>query len=535
MAPTTGGAANAAGGRTSGVINLDTEAQLVTSSRVATDAAKLLNTTTPAATLAQQVTVAVPANTTVLAITCESLSPHDAQTCAHAFAGAYLADRLATAQADIAAQTRALATTIKSQTSDLARINSELAATTVTAGTVITDAPLPTQPSAPSIPLFLASGGLLGLFAGLAGATVRQRLDKRVRFAGDVARHSGLPLLAQLPARIEPRSDDLYPTHGPAARAFHRLRNEVLASLGEEDRVIMVTGASPGNASTLVAANLAAALARSGSEVVLVSARLPESMGGVAPGTRVLGVAPAPGLSDVLAGRVALGSATQRAPRSPWLSVIATGGTASASGFLRSPALREILAQLRNRAEYVVIEAPPTADTADAQSLASLADVSIVVAELRRTTRSELVDAAVQLRRVTEAVLGCVVLPRLRRQRDRGEPEPTRTAGATFVTARGSGDRTEVIPVRARQPGMAAVPVRWEYPAPLTGQRRTPPGGRADRRGPAARRPSPRPVAGGPRDISGSGPQPLGDQTVTPHRIVDEPGGCPDAGCGAVR
>jgi hypothetical protein len=115
----------------------------------------------------------------------------------------------------------------------------------------------------------------------------------------------------------------------------------------------------------------------------------------------------------VLAGRFSLSSATQRAPRHPNLSVVTTGGTASAGGLLQSQSLRDTLALLRERAAYVVIEAPSTATSADAQSLASLADAAILAVELRRTSNEEVLDAADQLRRVGTPLLGAVVLPRL--------------------------------------------------------------------------------------------------------------------------
>ncbi len=78
------------------------------------------------------------------------------------------------------------------------------------------------------------------------------RSDKKVRAAGDVPRRSGLPLLATLPARVKPRFDDVFPPYGTGGRTFNRLRNEVLASLRLDDQVIVVTGASNGNASALV-------------------------------------------------------------------------------------------------------------------------------------------------------------------------------------------------------------------------------------------------------------------------------------------
>jgi Mrp family chromosome partitioning ATPase/capsular polysaccharide biosynthesis protein len=471
--PTGTSSAAVAGGRTSGSVNLDTEAQLVTSAEVAADAAKLLKVGTAPGDLAAAVTVDVPANTSVMAITFDAGTPTFAQMGSHAFATAYLDNRQGSAQSDLTGQSNAIIAKINQQQSSLTKINNELAGfkpgsarysnlqserqtlmsqvntltnrlndlstTTVTSGKIITDAGLPTRPIKPSVPLFLTSGAMLGILIGVALAIGRQRADKRVRFPTDVPRRSGLPLLAQLPTRVKPRFDDVFPPYGTGGRTFNRLRNEVLASLRESDQVIVVTGASKGSASTLVAANLASALARAGSEVVLVCAHLPESIADAVSATRMLGVAATPGLSDVLAGKVPLETATQRAPRNPWLRVITTGGTASATGFLQSQTLRDILAQLRTQAEYIVIEAPSTANSADAQSLASLADAAIIVVEMRRTTHAEVEDAADQLRRVTTSMLGSFVLPRLKRSgNDVPTPPPAgRPIGAGVLAADG--------------------------------------------------------------------------------------------------
>jgi Mrp family chromosome partitioning ATPase len=187
----------------------------------------------------------------------------------------------------------------------------------------------------------------------------------------------------------------------------------VLASLETGDQIIVVTGASRGSASTLVAANLAAALARTGSDVVLIGAHLPDSVVEAAPLARMLGVSAMPGLSDLLAGRVGLAKAMQRTPRIPSLRVITTGGAATAAGLMQSQRLRDTLGALRRQTGYVVIEAPSTSSSADAQSLASLADAAILAVELRRARRPMLFDAAEQLRRVGTPLLGAVVLPRL--------------------------------------------------------------------------------------------------------------------------
>ena len=118
----------------------------------------------------------------------------------------------------------------------------------------------------------------------------------------------------------------------------------------------------------------------------------------------------------------------------------------------RSRLVRETLDDLRGEAEHLIIEAPPTRTGAEAQRLASLADAAILAVELRRSTRTEVRDAAEQLLRAGTPLLGGVVLPRLDRPEE-GWGASTRTlasrAPESVPQQEAAGDRGV-----ARLPGM---------------------------------------------------------------------------------
>ena len=448
---------NAEGGRTKGTVNLDTEAQLVGSGAVAVKAATLLRSDVSPIELAKSVSVQVPPNTTVLVITFKADDPRKAQAGSHAFAEAYLRNREETARAQLDKRIKSLNLKVQQLTGMLTGINAKLAVapkgsptegnlqslrnnsqnqlnsltgrlnelttTMVGGGSIISDSRLPDEPASPNTWLNIGTGGMLGLLLGLGLAYLRERFDRRLVKPGDVRDRGRVPVLAALDERTTPHFDDVLQPYGPGGRVFNRLRNEVLASLSDGDQIIVVTGTSRGSASTLVAANLAAALARTGSDVVLIGAHLPDSVIDAAPLARMLGISAVPGLSDLLAGRVSLTRVLQRTPRIPSLRVITTGGAATAAGLMQSQRLRDTLETLRKQGGYVIIEAPSTSSSADAQSLASLADAAILAVELRRSRRPALLDATEQLRRVGTKLLGAVVLPRLTAMRP-GEMAP---------------------------------------------------------------------------------------------------------------
>jgi Mrp family chromosome partitioning ATPase len=424
-------------------LNLSTEAELVRSTQTVHAAQNRLHD--PAAGLP---TVEAVPGASVLEIEYRASTPEGAQAGAAAYAEAYLADRAGPARtaindriASYAAQlndantqldeqnailarlpansadavaTRTKVTALTTQAGDLTNKLSELRSTTVNPGRVILEAERPSAPLWPLRWAFLTAGGLAGGLLGLAFGLIWRRWPSRVRRGSDLGRHVGIAVLADLPA--EAIAVGTTPQH-PSARAFNRLRNEVVATLGQADRILLVTGASPGCASMMVAANLAAALARADNDVVLVGASVPE-LGTAAPMTtttlaQIFDVADIPGLTDVLSGRTSLSRAVQRAARSPRLRIVTPGGTASATGLLQSEGARGVLAALGRRVRYVVVEAPSTASGADAQSLASAADAAVLVVETGQTRHSQVADAATQLGRVGTRLLGTVVVPRL--------------------------------------------------------------------------------------------------------------------------
>jgi Mrp family chromosome partitioning ATPase len=487
---------NVVGGRTRGEVNLDTEAQLVGSTAVTAGAAKRLGLDPVPDDLAQRVRVEVPPNTSVLSIRFTAGTPAGAQAGARAFAEAYLAYRERSARAELTAQRTAIEATLAelertlgdlngrlavtqagtaaaanlaseretvlSQVNTLTERRNELATATVSPGTVISDARLPGQPSRPRPAVVLASGAALGLVVGTGAAGLADRLSRRVRRPGDLPRRLGIPVLAGLPAGTAPPAGEIASPYGPAGRTFDRLRNELIAAAEQtgapagigRGRVIVV--ASPtGPAAGPVAVNLAASLARSGHEVVLIGTAGPGAAG---PLTRLFGIAAAPGLSELLAGRTSLADTLQRPPRFPRLRVMTMGGTATATGLLQSPALRTVLTAVAGQAGYVLVEAPATGTSADAQSLASHADLALLAVEARRTRLADVADAAAQLRQVGTPLVGAVVVPPRRR------PAPPPDDGYEAAARDGAGP--------APRPPVTA-PRRTEAPAPRPPEDRT--------------------------------------------------------------
>lgn len=421
--------------RTRAEINLDTEAQLLTSTAVVALASEQLNSTLPLTQLADRVSVTVPPNTEVLTIAFRAESPRAANAGANAFATAYLANRTADAGDEITARLEArqsqvltLTTNLQEATSGLTGVplgsperalieaqiqtisaqiatltsqSNELDSLAITPGRVITDATEPSTPSSPVLPINLAGGTMLGLLLGVGLALLRQRRDHRLHDTVQVEQEVGLPILVALSGLDTP---DVSGPDTPDGRAYSRLRN-LIASRQTTPQVVLVTTIAPDGSA--VATNLAVALARTGATVALIAtherSRVGQRLGLSARGA---------GLSEALdrtGSSVSL--ALRPVPAIPGLSVLLAGRDPEhGADLLQTSAAAELLANLRATKQYVVLDIPPTTTSSQAQTLASLADASVLVLVAGQTYREDARDAAQQFRSVGRALFGAVFL-----------------------------------------------------------------------------------------------------------------------------
>lgn len=166
-----------------------------------------------------------------------------------------------------------------------------------------------------------------------------------------------------------------------AAEQYRVLHQRVLRLAARRPlRVLAVTSAGRREGRTTTAANLALTAAREGKATVLVEADLRRPTLG-----RLLGLAPRPGLAEVLAGRAELGQALTRLGP---LSILLAGEAGEDPGaLLRSPAAAGVLDQLRAAYELVVLDAPPALAFTDGDRVAGDADAALLVVRAGTTPR----------------------------------------------------------------------------------------------------------------------------------------------------
>jgi tyrosine-protein kinase len=265
---------------------------------------------------------------------------------------------------------------------------------------------------APRSPTRIAALGIgLGIVLAIALAFLADALDTRVRSEDEIEDSlGGLPLLGRIPepSRELPARAVAMLTHpgSPYAESIRTLRVRLgLATMGPGKRLIMVTSASAREGKSTTVANLAVALAQAGRRVVLCDLDARRAII-----HELFHLPGQPGLTDVVAGDVALENSLKAVPIPPksyWgrsdsqnghgagvLEVLTLGRTPPDPGeFVGSQRVAEILETLRDRADVVLVDTPAMLAVGDAMTIAGIVDTVLVVVRqggVRRSTLREL-------------------------------------------------------------------------------------------------------------------------------------------------
>ncbi|MFI7498472.1 hypothetical protein ACIBVL_08105 [Streptomyces sp. NPDC049687] len=277
-------------------VSMTTEQQIATSEEVARRTAHILGRPdSQAGTLAARLRVTNPMKSRVLRFEFTADAPRRAARGANAFAQAYLADRKARNESAVRRATGALdqqiqvlnqqlaqeklerpdtKTAAQSQLYNLQKRVLDIKSRDTDAGDVVRRATAPGLPVGPGLRTLLGLGLVCGLLIGVVLAWLRSALDTRVRSVGDVRAALRAQVLGVLPD--DETGEELLKvgrTGGARAEAFRALAFR-LRKTGSPDGTGHVLVVAPRNADAAeeVAANLAAALAEYGGEVVLVDA-----------------------------------------------------------------------------------------------------------------------------------------------------------------------------------------------------------------------------------------------------------------------
>jgi polysaccharide biosynthesis transport protein len=234
---------------------------------------------------------------------------------------------------------------------------------------ILDPAIVPQRPVRNTTPRLLLMGLIAGLALGVVGAIVLDRADPRVRYPEQVSRELGLPILGAVPHLRTP--DD-------PVEVVEALRgvclNLVHAHGAAGPLLVTITSPGPSDGKSFLAANLALTFADGCHRTLLVD-------GDIRRGVlhRRFNANRQPGLVDYLRGEAGREQIVQ-ATSYPGLSLIGCGTrTQRAPEVLGSPAMNQLLAELRPAYDVIVVDSPPLAAGVDPFILGTVTGTLLLV------------------------------------------------------------------------------------------------------------------------------------------------------------
>jgi len=258
-------------------------------------------------------------------------------------------------------------------------------------------------PVRPNKPLNIALGIIVGLIVGVGLAFFIEYLDTSVKTIDDVERALQSPVLGVIPQNIGHILDE--GTESPHAEAYRVLRTNLLFSRKDDKlNTICVVSAGAGEGKTTTAFNLATVFAQGGQRVLLCDSDLRRPCL-----HKFLRVSNNTGLTSYLLKQNTLEQTIQTTSL-PTLDFMPSGKLPSSSlGILSSSQMKDLIAELKQRYDFVFFDSPPLMGVSDASILASEVDLTLQVIQYRRYPQPMNIRAKQLIEKVGGNLVGIVL------------------------------------------------------------------------------------------------------------------------------
>jgi capsular exopolysaccharide synthesis family protein len=281
------------------------------------------------------------------------------------------------------------------------KIDREIPKTTMV--TIIDQAQPGKSPVRPNKTLNIILGIVIGLLVGVGLAFFIEYLDTSVKTIDDVERALQSPVLGVIPQNVGYLIDE--GVESQHAEAYRVLRTNLLFSR-KDDRLnsIVVVSAGAGEGKSTTVLNLATVFAQAGQRVLLVDSDLRRPTL-----HKLLKVSNSLGVTNYLLKQNTLEEVIQRTSI-PTLDLMASGKLPSSSmNILGSAPMKDMVAELKQRYDYVFFDSPPIMGVSDAAILASEIDMVVQVIQYRRYPQPMNIRAKQMIEKVGGTLIGIVL------------------------------------------------------------------------------------------------------------------------------
>jgi polysaccharide biosynthesis transport protein len=294
-----------------------------------------------------------------------------------------------------------------------ARLASSLPLTNIR---LVSPAAPPAVPEKPNVPLNLAIGTIGGLVLAVACIMLQEQRKPVLRVPGEAGTYLELPELGAIPQANHWTPAAMFfpgPRNGTVgveraaleeqtglSESFRATVASILSAQrgGEQPRVLLVTSALPMEGKTTIVSNLGIALAAISSKVLLIDGdmRRPRLH-------KLFDEANSWGLSDLLREKNAVDElpleVLAKKTSVPHLYLLPSGtSTGNIFGLLHSGRMARLLPLFRKEFDYILVDAPPCLEFADARIMARYTEELLLVVRADHTDRRTVQTAVQRLR-----------------------------------------------------------------------------------------------------------------------------------------
>lgn len=282
---------------------------------------------------------------------------------------------------------------------------------------IIDSAAVPDTPIKPRRLMILVLSAISGLGLGTGLAMLLGRVRGALRDPAEIER-AGLTIFSEVPYSSQQFEADkqLRTKHGslhvlskispqdPAVESLRSLRATLQYALRSSvNNIVLITSPMPGVGKSFTCVNLAAVLGAANKRILLIDGDM--RSGHI---NRYFRVSRRGGLSDVLAGTLSFDEAVRR-DILPKVDLLTTGELpAHPAELLLAHDVGALLRKLSSRYDMVLVDSPPVLLVSDANSLAPLAGIKLLVARAGQTSLRDLQESAKRLGQTGSQVNGVI-------------------------------------------------------------------------------------------------------------------------------
>ena len=268
-------------------------------------------------------------------------------------------------------------------------------------------------PVKPNKTVNIVLGLVFGLLMGVGLAFFIEYLDTSVKTIDDVERAFQAPVLGVIPQNIGYLVDE--GSESKHAEAYRVLRTNLMFTRKDERfNTIVVVSAGAGEGKSTTTINLATVFAQAGNRVLIVDSDLRRPTL-----HKLFKVTNNLGLTNYLLKQNTLAELVQTTPM-PNLDFMASGRLPNSSmGILGSAQMKEMIAELKQRYDFVFFDSPPILGVSDASILASEVDLVMQVIQYRRYPQPMTIRAKQMIEKVRGNFAG-IVLNNINMSQDEG-------------------------------------------------------------------------------------------------------------------